>query len=75
MKNVYTADNPASAQLLKGILEQSGIKAVIQGEHGFSMRGVFSGGVMAGPTVWVADADESKALEIIRGFKDSAETP
>ena len=71
IKQIYTADNPASAHMLKDILDQNGIKAVIQGEQAFSMGGVCTGGIMAAPTVWVFEADVKAALEIVNEFRDS----
>lgn len=71
IKQIYTADNPASAHLLKDILDQNGIKAVIQGEQASSMGGVFTGGIMAATTVWVLEADAKAALEIASEFQDS----
>ena len=72
MKKIYTSEEPVSAHLLKDILGQHGIMAVIQGEDAFSMRGIFTGGVLAGPTVWVLEEEEKAALEIVNDFKDSS---
>jgi len=70
MKRIYLAQNPIMANLLKGILESRGIKATVQGEFLWSVRGETPAGPDTWPSVWIVDdSDYEKAMEIVVGFE------
>lgn len=61
MKEVYASRNPAEAQLVRGLLEDAGISAVVQNEQlfaGFAERGDIVPSVL----VLERDAQEAQAL-------------
>jgi hypothetical protein len=66
MKRVYKANSPTDAPLIQHWLERNDIRASIRGDL-FGLRGEIPM-ADAAPTVWVADADEERALELIREF-------
>ncbi len=65
MIEVYLAADLADAQLVCNMLEDHGIKAVVQGE----LLNIAQGGVPCGPTtaptVWVNEADAERARQLI----------
>ncbi len=65
MIEVYIAADLADAQLVCNMLEDHGIKAVVQGE----LLNIAQGGVPCGPTtaptVWVNEVDAEKARRLI----------
>lgn len=65
MKQVYAADDPLRAHIVKEFLEAEGIRAEVVGELLFPLRG--PGASMAAlPEVWVIDGDEApRARELI----------
>ncbi len=69
MNKVYTAANPATAHIIRGILESHGIASEVRGEALFSVRGELP---MVGdtfPTVWIVhDTDRLKAQEVVDDF-------
>lgn len=69
MKQVYIARYSGEADLLKGILENEGIEAQIQGEWLFSVRGEVPMTSDTQPSVWVVrDSDFDRAREIVTVF-------
>ena len=68
MKRVYTAGSPQEAYLIKGLLQESGIEAFVEGEH----RGWLLGGVPLSETYpWVCvehDEDAEAAQELIAAW-------
>ena len=69
MQKVYSAQNPIDAHIVRGLLEQQGIAARVNGEY-------LQGGIGELPlvdliTVSVADADVDAALEVIRDYEES----
>jgi hypothetical protein len=69
MKIIYTAADPATAHIVRGILASYGIDSEVRGEALFSVRGELP---MVGdtfPTVWIVkDVDHLKAQEIVEDF-------
>src|ERR1043166_2201371 len=66
MFRVAEAANPLHANLLVGILEEHGIRACVQGESLWGIRGEIPLGSASAPTVWVADESHvAEGREII----------
>ena len=65
MRTVFTAQSPAEAHLMAGLLEGEGIRCVVEGEALFGVRGDV--GLVPGslPSVCVADDDAARAAEVI----------
>lgn len=65
MVEIYSASNGAEAYLVKALLEQNDIPAVVQGD----MLGAAAGGIPVGPsiapTVSVAEADAQRARALV----------
>lgn len=58
------------AEFLKDILVQEGLRAVVQGQALESGAfGTLPLSAQSGPTVWVADEDESKAAGIVDEYR------
>jgi hypothetical protein len=81
MKQVFVAQHPTEAHLVKGVLAAEGIEAEVQGESLFSVRGETPATADTLPTVWVVDdADASRAESILSGYgrragADTADAP
>jgi hypothetical protein len=70
MKKVYVAKNPVNANLLKGVLENMDIQAIVQGEFLWGIRGEIPVTPETSPSVWVVDDnDYERAIEIINNFQ------
>jgi hypothetical protein len=68
MRHVYTGRDEMDAHFVKGLLEQEGIEAVVQGaalEAAFSTLPLSDTSL---PSVWVQDADEDRALLIVKDY-------
>jgi hypothetical protein len=65
MKQVFVANNPAEAHLVKGMLESRGIHAEVRGEALWGTRGETPVTPETLPTVWVEDAKVSEATRIV----------
>ena len=68
MKKIYSAQNAIDAHIVKGMLEQQGIQARVNGEY-------LQGGIGELPliglvTVSVAEEDYEKALEVLREYEN-----
>ena len=73
MKRVYTAKHPADAHMLKDLLIQNGIQAVVRGEDLFGARGEAPLTIDTLPHVWVLDeADFDKARAIVHDYEKPA---
>ena len=70
---VYFAASPQDAYLMKNFLENAGIQATVVGEPLESVAGVAVGPI-AGPRVWVAQADSKRAQEIIERWHTERRT-
>jgi hypothetical protein len=69
MKHVYTGRDEMDAHFVKGLLEQEGIEAIVQGE---ALESAFSTLVLSEkslPSVWVPDGEEVKAAAIVAKYK------
>jgi hypothetical protein len=55
MKQVFVAQHPTEAHLVRGLLEANGIAAEVHGEALFSARGEAPATPETLPTVWVLD--------------------
>ncbi len=70
MKHVYTARDEMEAHFVRGLLEQQGIEADVQGETLQSgAYGTLPLSSQATPSVWVEDAQEQRAGEIIEEYR------
>lgn len=70
MQHVYTARDTMDAHFLRDLLEQQGIRAVVQGESLES--GAFGSlplSAQSTPTVWVNPEDEAKASEVVAEYR------
>lgn len=65
MIQVYSAYDLADANLACAMLENQGIKAVVQGEFLAGARGGLPLGPDTAPSVWVNDADVQEARRLI----------
>ncbi|MCP4611540.1 MAG: hypothetical protein GY845_22745 [Planctomycetes bacterium] len=75
MKQVYIADDPTEAHLVKGILEQYGISCEIRGEALWIARGQLPLTSETLPTIWIADDNRyEEAAELAERFKDGTLT-
>ena len=69
MKQVFVAQHPTEAHLVKGVLETNGIAAEVQGESLFSVRGEAPATPDTLPSVWVLDeSDASRALAVLAEY-------
>jgi membrane protease subunit (stomatin/prohibitin family) len=66
--NLYGARDALEAHHLRGILEDSGIRATVMGESLGSARGDIPVTVETLPSVWVDKEDADRAMEIVREF-------
>ena len=75
MKQVYIADEPTEAHLVKGILEQYGISCEIRGEALWIARGQLPLTCETLPTIWIVDDNRyEEATELTERFKDGTLT-
>ena len=65
MRAVFTADSPAEAHLVVGLLEEAGIRCVVEGEMLFGVRGDLGMTPSSAPRVCVNDEDAARAVEVI----------
>jgi hypothetical protein len=65
MRQVYSAEHPTEAHIVKGILESAGIEAVVKGDILFSARGEIPITPETAPSVWILEEsrfDEARGL-------------
>ena len=75
MKQVYIADDPTEAHLVKGILGQYGISCEIRGEALWIARGGLPLASETLPTIWIIDDSRfEEAQELAERFKDGTLT-
>ncbi|MBW7990228.1 MAG: hypothetical protein FVQ84_09470 [Planctomycetes bacterium] len=75
MKQVYIADDPTEAHLVKGILEQYGISCEIRGEALWGARGQLPLTSETLPTIWIIDDSRfEEAAELAERFKNGTLT-
>ena len=72
MKIVHYAETPGEAHLVRGFLEENGIRAIVQGEALDMARGGVPMSRETASTVCVADEDAARAVQLIeqRGTND-----
>jgi Putative prokaryotic signal transducing protein len=76
VKTVFVADSPAQAHLVMGLLEEQGIRCVVEGEMLFGARGDLGLTQSTLPKVCVADEDLQRAAELIAACeRDRAKDP
>ena len=70
MKQVFVAQHPTEAHLVKGLLESQGIAAEVRGEALFGARGEAPVTPATLPSVWVLNETEGDAaLKVLRDFR------
>ena len=70
MEHVYSARDEMDAHFVKGLLEQQGIRAVVQGETLESGAfGTLPLSAKSSPSVWVDDGDVAKAAPIVEEYR------
>ena len=66
MTKVFSARDPAEAHLVQSLLEEHGIRALVQGEALWGARGSLGLGFDSTPSVWVAEqADAERAAHVL----------
>jgi len=66
VKQVFVAQHPTEAHLVKGLLETHGIASEVHGESLFAVRGEAPATPDTLPSVWVGDdGDVSRALVVL----------
>ena len=68
MTKIYSAQNAIDAHIVKGMLEQQGIQARVNGE--FLQGGIGELPLIDLGTVSVAEEDYEKALEVVREYEN-----
>jgi len=70
MRQVYSAEHPAEAHIVRGILESGGIEAVVKGDILFSARGEIPITAETAPSVWIVEESRyNEARRIIRRYE------
>ena len=65
MRAVFTAQSPAEAHLVAGVLEEAGIQCVVEGEMLFGVRADIGMTPASLPRVCVRDEDAGRAAELV----------
>jgi hypothetical protein len=65
MEQVFVAQHPTEAYLVKGMLEANGIVAEVRGDSLFSARGEAPVTADTLPSVWVVDEGEASRARIV----------
>jgi len=65
MKTVFVADSPAQAHLVAGLLDEAGIRNVVEGEMLFGVRGEIGMSPASLPKVSVNEEDFERARALI----------
>lgn len=69
MKQVFVAQHPTEAHLVRGLLEADGIAAEVHGESLFGVRGEAPATPDTLPSVWVVDErDAARAMTILAEY-------
>ena len=70
MIQVYIAQHPTEAYIVKGILESYGIESQVRGDILFSARGEIPLTIDTAPSVWIVDQEDQKEADmIIRNYE------
>jgi hypothetical protein len=75
LKQVFVAQHPTEAHLVKGMLEANGIVAEVHGESLFSARGEAPLTPDTLPSVWVLDDDQTSKARVVLTEYGSQEDP
>ena len=70
MRHVYTGRDEMDAHFVKGLLEQQGIRAVVEGENLEGAWGTLPLSPKSLPQVWVNDDDEPRAAEVVAEYRN-----
>ena len=73
MQHVYTARDEMDANFVKGLLEQRGIQAVVQGQALGEVWGNLPLSAASTPTVWVPEADVERARPLVEEYRRTDE--
>jgi Flp pilus assembly protein TadB len=65
MRNVFTGQTPAEAQLVAGLLDEAGIECVVEGEYLTGARMELPMDASTLPSVHVRDEDAERALAVV----------
>jgi putative signal transducing protein len=65
VRTVFTAQSPAEAHLVAGVLEEAGIRCFVEGEMLFGVRADIGLTPASLPRVCVRDEDTARAVEVI----------
>ena len=65
MRTVFTAQSPAEAHLVAGLLDEAGVRCIVEGEMLFGVRGDVGLTPASLPRVCVLDEDAERATEIL----------
>ena len=72
MRQVYSAEHPTEAHIVKGILESAGLEAVVQGDVLFSARGEIPLTPETAPSVWIVEESRyDEARRIVRQYEQA----
>ena len=69
MIRVYTAAGPADAHLVCNLLNDRGVKAVVQGENLWGARGALPLVPTTAPSVWVDEPDVEEARALVAEYE------
>ena len=70
MRQIYSAEHPTEAHMVKGILETNGIECEVRGDTLFGARGELPLTMETAPSVWVVDEKRYKdARRIIQQYE------
>ncbi len=75
MTQVFVAQHPTEAHLVKGLLEANGIVAEVHGETLFSVRGEAPVSADTLPSVWVLDDGQVPSARLVLANYGSREGP
>lgn len=72
MRQVYSAEHPTEAHIVKGMLESGGIEAVVKGDILFSARGEIPITYETAPSVWIVEEGRyDEARRIIKQYEQA----
>jgi len=70
MRQIYSAEHPTEAHMVRGILEAKGIECVVRGEILFGARGELPVTPETAPSVWVVEeARYTEARRIVAQYE------
>ena len=65
MRRIFTANNPTEAELVRGILESTGIAAEVRGTDLWGARGEVPVTADTAPSVWIEDDARAEEAEVL----------